>query len=432
VGVPDRQAGRQLRRELRAQPRAEDAGGAAARRQQPLDQGRPDVRPADPLKTGADAAWRARRQARRRRDWLLQGAVALLLIALALLLARNVAANLEARQIKSGFDFLRDPAGFNIGEALFEFTSRDSYLRAFAVGMVNTLRVALAGIVLASVLGVAVGLLRLSHHPLVAAICSAYVELFRNIPLLIQLLAIYLLVTELLPGSSDAWSVEGVALLSKEGLQIAVPEAGKLALLCALVAFAVGAVLGRQAARRWLEVGAGLVALASGAVAAAGAWLVVGTITGWSRPLLDGFLISGGASLTPEFLALWLGLSLFTSASIAELVRAGALAVPAGQWDAALALGMTRAQAIAGAIFPQALRLAVPPLASQYMNLIKNSSLAVVVGYPDLVSIGNTSINQNGQALEVIVVIMAVYLSLNLVVAVVMNAVNARVTRAPR
>jgi len=381
---------------------------------------------------GADAAWRARRRARLRRDWLLQGAVALVLVALALLLARNVGANLEARQIKSGFDFLSDPAGFNIGELLFDYTSRDSYLRAFAIGMSNTLRVALAGVVLASVLGVGIGLLRLSHHPLVSGLCAAYVEIFRNIPLLIQLLAIYLLITELLPGSNDALSVDGVALLSKEGLQIAVPESGRLALLCALVAFAVGAMLGMHAAHRWLEVGVSLVALASGAVAASGAWLIVGATGGWSRPVLDGFLISGGASLTPEFLALWLGLALFTSASIAEIVRAGALAVPAGQWDAALALGMTRPQAIAGAIFPQALRLAVPPLASQYMNLIKNSSLAVVVGYPDLVSIGNTSINQNGQALEVIVIIMAAYLSLNLVVAAVMNAVNARVTRAPR
>jgi general L-amino acid transport system permease protein len=397
-----------------------------------VDQGRPDVRPADPLKTGPDAAWRARRRARLRRDWLLQGGVALLLAGVAFLLARNVAANLEARQIKSGFEFLRDPAGFNIGELLFEYTSRDSYLRAFAIGMANTLRVAIAGIVLASALGVAVGLLRLAHHPLVAGLCAAYVEVFRNIPLLIQLLAIYLLITELLPGSSDALSVDGIALLSKEGLQVAVPEAGRLALLCALVAFALGAAVGMHAARRWLEVGTGLVALASGAAAALGAWLTVGVIGGWSRPVLDGFLISGGASLTPEFLALWLGLALFTSASIAELVRAGALAVPAGQWHAALALGMTRRQAIAGAIFPQALRLAIPPLASQYMNLIKNSSLAVVIGYPDLVSIGNTSINQNGQALEVIVIIMAVYLSLNLVVAVVMSAINARVTRAPR
>jgi general L-amino acid transport system permease protein len=249
---------------------------------------------------------------------------------------------------------------------------------------------------------------------------------------LIQLLAIYLLITELLPEASSAISIEGVALLSKEGLQIAVPEAGRDALLYALVAFAIGAAIGMKAARRWLNVGAGLIALATGAVVAAVTWLLAGAAMGWSKPVLDGFLISGGASLTPEFLALWLGLALFTSASIAELVRAGVQAVPAGQWNAALALGMTRGQAMAGAIFPQALRLAIPPLASQYMNLVKNSSLAVVIGYPDLVSIANTSINQNGQALEVIAIIMAVYLSLNLVVAVIMNAVNARVTRPPR
>jgi general L-amino acid transport system permease protein len=379
-----------------------------------------------------DAAWRARRRARRLREWVLQGLAALLLLGIAVGFAHNIAVNLEARQIKSGFDFLRDPAGFNIGEILFEFSARDSYLRAFAIGVANTLRVALAGIVLASLLGVLVGLMRLSGHPLLAGLGAAYVEVFRNVPLLIQLLAIYLLVTELLPDASGALSLEGIALLSKEGLQIAVPEAGRAALLAALLAFAIGAALAFLAARRWLEVGAGLVAIAGGALAAAATWLLAGVATGWSRPVLDGFLISGGSAMTPEFHALWLGLALFTSASIAELVRAGVQAVPAGQWQAALALGMRRGQAMAGVIFPQALRLTIPPLASQYMNLVKNSSLAVVIGYPDLVSIANTSINQNGQALEVILIIMAVYLSLNLTVAVIMNAVNARVTRAPR
>jgi general L-amino acid transport system permease protein len=255
---------------------------------------------------------------------------------------------------------------------------------------------------------------------------------YRNTPLVIQLLAIYLLVTELLPEAASAIAIDGVALLSKEGLQIAVPQAGVLALGCALGALVIGGAAAWLIARRWLEVGAGLVGVAAGALLALVGWLLVGVASGWSQPALDGFLISGGASLTPEFLALWLGLSLFTSASIAELVRAGVLAVPAGQWHAALALGLRRSQAMAGVIFPQALRLTIPPLASQYMNLIKNSSLAVVIGYPDLVSIANTSINQNGQALEVIVIIMAVYLSLNLVVAVIMNTINARVTRAPR
>jgi general L-amino acid transport system permease protein len=379
-----------------------------------------------------DAAWRARQRARRAREWLLQGLAALALLALAAAFAHNIAVNLEARQIKSGFDFLRDPAGFNIGELLFEYSARDSYLRAFAVGMSNTLRVALAGIVLASLMGVGIGLLRLSRHPLLAGFGAAYVELFRNIPLLIQLLAIYLAVTELLPEATEALAVDGVALLSKEGLQIAVPQAGRTALLAALLAFGIVGALTLLAARRSLVVGAGLIALASGALAGLCSWLLAGGVGGWSQPVRDGFLISGGAALTPEFLALWLGLSLFTSASIAELVRAGVQAVPLGQWHAALALGMHHRQAVAGVIFPQALRLAIPPLASQYMNLIKNSSLAVVIGYPDLVSIANTSINQNGQALEVIVIIMAVYLSLNLVVAVIMNAVNARVTRAPR
>jgi general L-amino acid transport system permease protein len=379
-----------------------------------------------------DAAWRARRRARLLREGLLQGAVALVVVALLVGLAQNVAANLEARQIKSGFGFLRDPAGFNIGELLFEYDARDSYLRAFAVGMANTLRVSIAGIVLASALGVIVGLMRLSHHALLSGLGGAYVEVFRNTPLLIQLLAIYLLATELLPDSAAALSLEGVALLSKQGLQIAVPASGRHALFGAGASGLVAGAAVFVAARRWLTVGAGLVGGGAGALVALLAWLSFGVVGGWSRPELDGFLISGGASLTPEFLALWLGLSLFTSASIAELVRAGALAVPIGQWNAALALGLRRGQAMAGVIFPQALRLAIPPLASQYMNLIKNSSLAVVIGYPDLVSIANTSINQNGQALEVIVIIMAVYLSLNLVVAVVMGLVNARVTRAPR
>lgn len=379
-----------------------------------------------------DAAWRARQRALRRREWLLQGTLALLLVALAIGFAHNIAANLAARQIKSGFGFLADPAGFNIGELLFDYTSRDSYLRAFAVGMSNTLRVAFAGIVLASALGVSVGLMRLARHPLVRALGGAYVEIFRNIPLLIQLLAIYLLVTELLPEATEAWTVNGAALLSKEGLQIAVPASGGTALLIALIAFVLGGAAAWLAARRWLTAGAGLAGVVGGSVVALIAWLAAGALGGWSQPVRDGFLISGGAALTPEFLALWLGLSLFTSGSIAELVRAGALAVPIGQTHAALALGLTRGQSMGAVILPQALRLAIPPLASQYMALVKNSSLAVVIGYPDLVSIANTSINQNGQALEVILIIMAVYLTLNLVIALIMNTINARVTRAPR
>jgi general L-amino acid transport system permease protein len=380
-----------------------------------------------------DAAWRARERARRRREWWTQGTLALLLVALGVGLALNVTANLEARQIRSGFGFLADRAGFDIGETLIRYSAADDYLRAFAVGMLNTLRVALGGIVMATVIGVTVGLMRLSRHPLVAFLGTAHVEVYRNIPLIIQLLAIYLIITEMLPDASNAVSLGGAGLLSKSGLQIAVPAHGWAAAVAGLAAGAVAAVAARRALLvRLTTLGASAAALAVGAGVALLAWVAVGLATGWSVPHLEGFSVEGGAALTPEFLALWLGLSLFTSASIAEIVRAGAQAVPRGQWDAAMALGLTRGQSISTVIFPQALRLAIPPLASQYMNLTKNSSLAVIIGYPDLVSIGNTSINQNGQALEVILIIMGVYLTLNLAISVLMNAVNARVTRAPQ
>jgi len=275
--------------------------------------------------------------------------------------------------------------------------------------------------------------MRLSRHPLVALLGTAHVEVYRNIPLIIQLLAIYLIITEMLPDASNAVSLGGAGLLSKSGLQIAVPAHGWAAAVVGLAAGTVAAVAARRALlARLTTLGASAAALAVGAGVALLAWVAVGLATGWSVPHLEGFSVEGGAALTPEFLALWLGLSLFTSASIAEIVRAGAQAVPRGQWDAAMALGLTRGQSISTVIFPQALRLAIPPLASQYMNLTKNSSLAVIIGYPDLVSIGNTSINQNGQALEVILIIMGVYLTLNLAISVLMNAVNARVTRAPQ
>jgi general L-amino acid transport system permease protein len=379
-----------------------------------------------------DAAWRRRERARRLRALAVQGGFALALVVLVALLAQNVGANLAARQIKSGFGFLGDPAGFNIGEALFDFDARDTYLRAFAVGLANTVRAALAGIVLASLLGVAVGAMRLASHPLLRAVGGGFVEVFRNTPLLIQLLAIYLAVTELLPEASDALTVPGVALLSKEGLQVAVPVRAHAAIAWGLGAGLAGGLVAWLVVRRLLTAGAGLAGVLAAFVSGAVPWGLVGMEGGWSKPAVNGFLLEGGAALTPEFLALWLGLSLFTGAAIAELVRAGALAVPEGQWNAALALGLTRGQAMATVIFPQALRLAIPPLASQYMNLIKNSSLAILIGYPDLVSVANTSINQNGQALEAILIIMLVYLSLNIVVAGLMAIVNARVTRAPR
>ena len=286
---------------------------------------------------------------------------------------------------------------------------------------------------LATVLGVIIGLMRLSKHPLLKFLGAAHVEFYRNIPLIVQLLLIYLIITELLPDSMEAVKFGSWGLLSKAGLQFAVPVLNGTACAWSFIAAGLAFFFTRPL---FLKIYTGLIStvfsLSTALVVGGAAWLCFGIFGGWSKPELQGFAIEGGASLSPEFLALWIGLTFFTSSSIAEIIRAGVLAVPKGQWHAAEALGMTRLEAISYVIFPQALKLAVPPLASQYMNLTKNSSLAVVVGYPDLVSIGNSTINLNGQALEVIVIIMSVYLFLNLVISVVMNSINRIVIRGSR
>lgn len=384
-----------------------------------------------------DEAWRSRERVRRRRGWLLQAAFVAVLAVLFALLARNVAHNLEARQIRTGFGFLAAPAGFEIGESPVAYEPRDSYLQAFGVGVLNTLRVAAASVLLATLAGVVVGLARLARHPMVRTLATGWVELSRNVPLLIQLLVLYLVFTELFPDPYEPWRLGGLALFSKQGLQVAAPVQVAQALLAGLVLAALLAPLAVGVVRRRAAQAGGVGVLAAAGLAGAGVglslgWLGAGVVGGWSVPELEGLAIVGGAALTPEFLTLWLALSFFTSGAIAEIVRAGAEAVPLGQWQAAQALGLTRPQAVSAVIFPQALRLAIPPLASQYMNLIKNSSLAVAIGYPDVVSIANTAINQNGQTLECLALIMAVYLAINLVVAVLMNRLNARVTRAPR
>lgn len=380
-----------------------------------------------------DAACRRRQAAQRRRRLLVQAAVVAVVAAVIYWLAGNVVDNLDQRNIRSGFDFLKNAANIEIGESSLAFTSSDSVARAFLIGLLNTLKVSFFAVISATVLGIVVGLMRLAAHPVLRMLGTAHVEFYRNIPLIIQLFAIYLLITELLPMSTEAVSIGGWALLSKAGLQVAVPNQELLSFAAAGLAGVLMLFLVRLYALRTMTgLMANLSGVLAGFVTAVIVWIVFGFLSGWSKPVVEGFSIEGGAALSPEFLALWLGLTLFTSAAIAEIVRAGVIAVPAGQWNAGLALGMSRVQTVSYVIFPQSMKLAVPPLASQYMNLTKNSSLAVVIGYPDLVAIGNSTINITGQALEVILLIMAVYLTINLVISVLMNALNARVTRAAR
>ena len=286
-------------------------------------------------------------------------------------LVSNTMANLEERRIASGFSFLQREAGFEIGESAFlRYSASDSYLRALIVGLTNTLAVAVIGIVLATILGTAMGLFRLSKNFLLRTLSAAYVEFIRNVPLLVQLFFWYAVITEGMPSAREALSPLPGVFLSNRGIFFP-------------------------------------------------------TFSG--TPELQGFNFVGGAALTPEFAALLIGLSTYTAGFIAEIVRAGILAVDRGQSEAAHALGLSRARTTRLIILPQALRVIIPPMTSQYLNLTKNSSLAVAIGYPDLVSVANTVINQTGQAIEGVAIIMAVYLTISLSISAFMNWYNARI-----
>lgn len=385
----------------------------------------------DEFTAGGDDAWRLRERVRKRREYTLQAVLLLLLVALVATVVTTVGENLEARNIRSGFDFLSSRAGFEIGETLLPFSSSDSFLRAFGIGTLNTLYVSAWAIVTSTILGFVVGLMRLSRHPMLRFLGTAHVEAYRNIPLLVLLFALYLFVTELLPASRNAWHVGDWVFLSKAGLQYAKPLLGWTAVgLSLVVAAATAAAVRFWRVKKTTSLTASLTAVAVFFVVFAAAWVLCGVIGGWEHPKATRFALRGGGQWTPEFLTLWLGLTLFTSAAIAEIVRAGVLAVKPGQWMAGYALGLTRSETVSYIVVPQSMRLAIPPLASQYMNLTKNSSLAVLVGYPDVVSVGNTAINVTAQALEVISLIMLVYLLINLCTAVVMNRINRAVMKS--
>jgi general L-amino acid transport system permease protein len=385
-------------------------------------------RPAPPRRL---RAWSLRSRAVR--GWLYQLLAVGLVAGLAWLLLSNTLENMRQRGIQSGFDFLGQPAGFDIGEGWLRYDSNDPYWKAFLVGLVNTLRVAITGIVLATVLGTLLGVGRFSRNALVRGLCYGYVELVRNVPVLLQLLMWYLLLSEYLPAAGEPLTIGHAVFLSKNGLSypLLVWERGHtMAAAGLLLAIAASVWLARAARARFARTGKPqsvvlVTVLLLVALPAAG-WLAGGSPNSWELPKVGEFQVEGGGSLSPEFLAVLLGLWLYTSAYIAEVVRAGIASVPHGQQEAAASLGLSRARTMRLVVLPQALRLMVPPLTNQYLNLTKNSSLAVAVGYPDLVSIANTSINQTGRAVECISIIMLVYLSTSLGTSLLMNWFNRR------
>lgn len=348
-------------------------------------------------------------------------------------LAHNTLANMKARGIQSGFDFLLGAAGFDIGETVIPFDALDPYWKAFLVGILNTLRVAIIGVVLATLLGTVLGIGRFSRNAIVRGLCYGYVELFRNIPVLLQLLMWYLIFTDVLPPLADALNIGGLFWLSKGGFSFPVPVWGLGQALAAAFG-AVGMVLAwgyRRWALRQFELTGQVRSLFWVPVAivlalAVLGWIVGGAPTDWSIPQPETFSMAGGASATPEFLAVLFGLVLYTSAFIAEVVRAGIASVSHGQVEAASSLGLSRGHSMRLVILPQALRVIIPPITSQYLNLTKNSSLAVAIGYPDVVSIANTSLNQTGRAVECIAIIMLVYLTTSLSTSAFMNWYNKR------
>ncbi|NCN71555.1 MAG: ABC transporter permease subunit [Rhodoferax sp.] len=347
-------------------------------------------------------------------------------------LAHNTLTNMRVRGIQSGFDFLSQAAGFDIGESLYPFDSAQPYWQAFLVGVTNTLRVAVLGIILATVLGTLLGVGRFSRNALVRGLCLSYVEAFRNIPVLLQLLLWYVILTEVLPASSEAW-VLGPLFLSKGGLNFPIPVWGT-GQLWAAYGLLPGLLLGwayRQWAVKQFEATgkAGSMVILPALIvllASVAGWALGGAPTEFNRPFKGDFSIENGGALTPEFLAVLMGLTLYTASFIAEVVRGGIASVARGQGEAASALGLNKAQEMRLVMLPQALRVIIPPLTNQYLNLTKNSSLAVAIGYPDVVSIANTALNQTGRAVECISIVMLVYLSTSLGTALLMNWYNSR------
>ncbi len=350
----------------------------------------------------------------------------------------NARANLEAERITSGFGFLNNTAGFDVSQSLIPYTGSDTYTRVFLVGLLNTFLVSIIGIFFATLIGFTVGLGRLSPNWLLSRIAGGYVELVRNLPVLFQILFWYLAVLAALPGPRQSISLFGSFFLSNRGLVIprAIFQPGWAAFLIAVAVAIVVALVFRHHARRQLfEKGRAIriwpyvLALLIGLPLVSA--LVFGVPVTFELPQLRGFNFAGGTRVIPEFVALTVALSTYTAAFIAEVVRAGIQSVHKGQMEAGASLGLSRGATLRLIVVPQAMRVILPPLTNQYLNLTKNSSLAVAIGYPDLVSVFmGTTLSQTGQAIEIIAITMGVYLLLSLITSAIMSFYGWRLGRS--
>jgi general L-amino acid transport system permease protein len=354
-------------------------------------------------------------------------------------LARNTQRNLDIQHVATGFGFLNRTAGIPIGEALIPYDpSVNTYGRAIMVGLFNTLKVAVIGIVLSTILGTIIGISRLSKNWLISKITAVYVETLRDIPVLLQLLLWYTLL-QTLPAPRQAIHLGNAVFLSNRGLKmpLLVWQDAHWWMLAAFLVGAVGTFAWNRTALRQRDQTGEKPAVwpaALGLMVAMPAlvWAALGAPFTIEYPVLRGFNFTGGGIISPEYFALLIGLSVYTSAYIAEIVRSGIQAVPRGQWEAAGALGLRQGAILRLIVLPQATRVIIPPMTSQYLNITKNSSLAVAIGFQDVVSLSQTTLNQTGQAIEGIAIVMVVFLSISLSISLFMNWYNARIALTER
>ena len=374
----------------------------------------------------------------RARSLSFQILLLVVLLGLVLEIFFNTVENLENAGLASGYGFLFQTSAFDINQRLIEYDSTHTYGKAFIVGGLNTILVAVLGIIAATFIGFLAGILRLSDNFLISRIVGAYVEFTRNVPVLLQII-FWWIVLLALPRVRDSISIGETLYLNNRGIRIPslIFENGSaIVVVCLIVGIVATVYLARWANARQDRTGQTFPVGWSGLALIIGlpviSYFVFGSPIGLERPEMGKFNLQGGINVTPEFTALWLALSTYTGAFISEIVRAGILSVSTGQTEAANALGLRPGRTMRKIILPQALRVIIPPLTSQYLNLTKNSSLAVAIGYQDLVSIGDTILNQSGQALEVISIYMIVYLSLSLLTSAFMNWYNARIALVER
>ncbi|MCF3629253.1 ABC transporter permease subunit [Alphaproteobacteria bacterium LMO-S08] len=374
------------------------------------------------------------------RSVIIQIVTMALLFAFFAYIINNAVLNLQALGKTFSFDFLQEPASYDINQTLIEYTSRSTHARAMLVGILNTALVAFCGVILATVLGFVLGVIRLSNNWLASRIVYVFIEFTRNVPVLLHILLIHGIMVHFLPLPKQAISVGDALFLSNRGVYAPRPEFldGFGFTVAAFGIAVIAAVIFRRWARKVQEETGKIYPvflICTGVII--GLPLIVFLISGsplvWELPKMGRFNLQGGVMMLPEFLALWLALSFYTSAFIAEIVRSGIMAINKGQWEAAGALGIRRNRVLQLVIIPQALRVIIPPLASQYLNLTKNSSLAIAIGYMDIVAtIGGITLMQTGKEMETMIIVLLIYLSFSLVISAFMNWYNKRIALVER